>query len=48
MTKDTLIEMLFSAEQALENFYTSGSSYDIEAAEKQCADLERQLASLID
>lgn len=48
MTKDTLIEMLFSTEQALENYYTSGSSYDIEAAEQQCADLERQLASLSD
>lgn len=48
MTKDALLEMLFSAEQALENYYTSGSDYDIEATEKVCADLERQLASLSD
>jgi len=44
MTKDTLLEMLFSAEQALENYYTSGSNTDIESAERFCANIERNLA----
>ena len=48
MDRNTLIDLLFSAEQELENYYTSGSDYDIEATEQFCADLERQLVSLSD
>jgi hypothetical protein len=48
MNQETLIELLNSAENELENYYTSGSQYDIEATERYCADLERQLVSLSD
>jgi hypothetical protein len=48
MNQETLIELLNSAESELENYYTSGSQYDIEATERYCADLERQLVSLSD
>lgn len=48
MNKETLMELLNSAENELENYYTSGSQYDIEATERFCADLERQLVSVSD
>jgi hypothetical protein len=48
MDKESLVEMLFSAEQSLEAYYISGSDYDIEATERFCADIERRLVSLSD
>jgi hypothetical protein len=46
MNKDTLLELLLSAENTLDSYYVSGSSYDIESMERRCAELEREMASL--
>lgn len=43
MDKDTLLELLVSAQDSLTTYYISGSSLDIEATEKMCADIERLL-----
>jgi hypothetical protein len=45
MNKDTLLELLLSAENALEGYYVSGSRYDIESMERRCAELEREIVS---
>jgi hypothetical protein len=45
MNKDTLLELLLSAENALEGYYVSGSRYDIEHMERRCAELEREMVS---
>jgi len=44
MDKDTLLELLVSAQESLTTYYNSGSRIDIEATEKFCADIERMLA----